>query len=97
MTSETFPLTAAKTVLRNLREPQLIELAVQRGEGRLASTGALTMTTGIHTGRSPTDKFTVRDASTEDQIWWDNTSSLAPASRHAWAQTNCSCRSRAGR
>ena len=79
MTSETFPLTAAKTVLRNLREPQLIELAVQRGEGRLASTGALTMTTGIHTGRSPTDKFTVRDASTEDQIWWDNNKPMQAA------------------
>ena len=62
MTSETFPLSAAKSVMSNLREAALVELAVRRGEGHLASTGALTMTTGIHTGRSPNDKFTVRDA-----------------------------------
>jgi phosphoenolpyruvate carboxykinase (ATP) len=78
MTTETFPLSAPKSVLRNLQEAELIELAIKRGEGRLASTGALTMTTGIHTGRSPNDKFTVRDASTEGQVWWDNNKPMSP-------------------
>jgi phosphoenolpyruvate carboxykinase (ATP) len=78
MTLELFPLSAAKAVHHNLLEAELIELAVKRGEGRLASTGALTMTTGIHTGRSPNDKFTVRDAHTEPQIWWDNNKAMSP-------------------
>ncbi len=78
MTTEMFPLSAAKSVRNNLLEAELIELAVKRGEGRLASTGALTMTTGIHTGRSPSDKFTVRDANTESQIWWDNNKPMSP-------------------
>ncbi len=41
----------------NLRTPQLVELAVARGEGRLAKDGPLVVTTGRHTGRSPQDKF----------------------------------------
>ena len=32
----------------------------------------------MHTGRSPKDKFTVRDAMTEDNIWWDNNRALTP-------------------
>ena len=28
--------------------------------------------TGQHTGRSASDKFVVRDAETENQVWWDN-------------------------
>jgi phosphoenolpyruvate carboxykinase (ATP) len=79
MTSDVFPLTAARAVQHNLREAQLIETALRRGEGRLASTGALVMTTGIHTGRSPQDKFTVRDEATEEQVWWDNNKPLSPA------------------
>ena len=51
---------------------QLYELALKRGEGRLASTGAFAAETGQHTGRSPADKFTVRDATTESTVWWDN-------------------------
>jgi phosphoenolpyruvate carboxykinase (ATP) len=78
MTTDMFPLSAAKAVHQNLLEAELIELAVKRGEGRLASTGALTMTTGVHTGRSPSDKFTVRDTSTDQQIWWDNNKPMAP-------------------
>jgi phosphoenolpyruvate carboxykinase (ATP) len=79
MTTEMFPLSTPRAVHANLREAELIERAVQRGEGRLASTGALTMTTGVHTGRSPNDKFTVRDASTENEIWWDNNKAMTPA------------------
>ncbi len=36
------------------------------------------VTTGQHTGRSPKDKFVVRDAVTEDRIWWDNNKPMAP-------------------
>ncbi|MGI8570052.1 MAG: phosphoenolpyruvate carboxykinase (ATP) [Methylocella sp.] len=34
--------------------------------------------TGIHTGRSPNDKFTVRDATTESAVWWDNYKAMTP-------------------
>ncbi len=74
--SETFPLSQPAKVHRNLREAELIEMAIKRGEGRLASTGAFVARTGVHTGRSPNDKFTIRDADTEKTIWWDNNKSI---------------------
>ena len=54
----------------NLGTARLYEEALSRREGRLASGGALACTTGVHTGRSPRDKFIVREATSEDQIWW---------------------------
>ena len=56
----------------NLSEVELYEHAIRRGEADLTADGALRAITGQHTGRSPKDKFVVRDASTEGQIWWDN-------------------------
>ena len=40
------------------------------GEGSLAKHGPLVVETGAHTGRSAKDKFIVRDATTEDTVWW---------------------------
>ncbi len=54
----------------NLRTGALIEEAIRRREGLLASNGSLLVSTGQHTGRSPNDKFVVRESTTEDQIWW---------------------------
>src|SRR5690554_5589112 len=61
---------SAPQVLRNLTNDELVEMAVQRGEGEVASTGALAVRTGKFTGRSPEDKFLVREAASEDAIWW---------------------------
>jgi phosphoenolpyruvate carboxykinase (ATP) len=49
---------------------QLYEHTLARGEGRLAEGGALVVDTGKHTGRSPKDKFIVREPGSESRIWW---------------------------
>ena len=54
----------------NLNTPQLYEEAIQRGEGKIAKDGPLVVKTGKHTGRSANDKFTVRDETTENTVWW---------------------------
>ena len=58
------------TVHWNLSVSRLVEEAIQRGEGMLTSTGALTAKTRKRTGRSPGDKFVVEEASSRDKIWW---------------------------
>ncbi|MHA3790436.1 phosphoenolpyruvate carboxykinase [Sphingomonas sp. YL-JM2C] len=57
----------------NLGTAPLVEHAVQRGEGLLAKDGPFVVKTGAHTGRSANDKFIVRDAETEDSVWWGKT------------------------
>lgn len=55
---------------RNISVPNLIEFAIKRGEGSLSDKGALVINTGKYTGRSPKDRFIVRDDITEDTINW---------------------------
>ncbi|HEY0622686.1 MAG TPA: phosphoenolpyruvate carboxykinase [Sphingomonas sp.] len=64
---------ADATIHWNLLTAPLVEHAVQRGEGRLAKDGPLVVATGKHTGRSAKDKFIVRDAETENTVWWGDT------------------------
>jgi phosphoenolpyruvate carboxykinase (ATP) len=66
----------AGTVNLNWNEARLYQEAVRRGEGEVAEGGPLVVKTGAHTGRSAKDKFTVRDAETEDQVWWDNNAAM---------------------
>ncbi|MCO6494574.1 MAG: phosphoenolpyruvate carboxykinase (ATP) [Bacteroidetes bacterium] len=54
----------------NLTVDQLVEKALERGEGKLTDMGALAADTGEFTGRSPKDKFTVCDEKTENSVWW---------------------------
>ena len=57
-------------IVANLTTAPLIEHAVRNGEGLLSRDGPFVVATGTHTGRSANDKFIVRDATTEDTIWW---------------------------
>jgi phosphoenolpyruvate carboxykinase (ATP) len=58
---------------RNLGTAELVEKAIQRGEGVMSKDGALVVATGKHTGRSARDKFIVKDAETEHTIGWGTT------------------------
>ncbi len=61
----------SKTNLQsNLSRDDLLTAAVAAGEGRLSADGAFCATTGAFTGRSPKDRFVVRDAETESTIDW---------------------------
>src|SRR5688572_29011794 len=57
----------------NASAPALYEAAVRAGEGRLAADGPLVCLTGQHTGRSPRDKFFVREPSSESRVDWGAT------------------------
>src|SRR3990167_7740565 len=63
----------------NLSSQELVEIALARGEGVLASNQALTVRTGTRTGRSPKDRFIVKDPLTEHTVDWNTINQpLAP-------------------
>ena len=71
LTQELNQLMQGEKVHRNLHPSALVERSLCRGEGtRLASNGALVGWTGKRTGRSPKDKFTVKDPRTADKVYW---------------------------
>ena len=67
------------TVRYNFAAEALYEEALGRGEAVKTAHGALRALTGQHTGRSPKDKFVVRDENTDGAIWWDNNKALSRA------------------
>lgn len=54
----------------NLPTEALVEEMLFRGEAKMSKHGPIVAYTGKHTGRSANDKFVVREASTQDHIWW---------------------------
>src|SRR5436190_4637330 len=63
---------ANTNIYYQLNPDELTEQTINRGEGVLNNTGALCINTGEFTGRSPQDKFTVKDAITENAVYWNN-------------------------
>ena len=77
--ADKFGLSNVNSISWNDNERALYDIAIERGEGKATAKGALSVTTGKHTGRSATDKFLVRDANTENTVWWDNNASISEA------------------
>src|SRR5258707_1249390 len=61
---------SVKNIFGNLAPAVLVEHALARNEGMLASNGAFAATTGVHTGRSPKDKYVVANEESATKIWW---------------------------
>jgi phosphoenolpyruvate carboxykinase (ATP) len=68
---------------RNLVPAELIEHTIRRREGTLADSGALVVDTGVHTGRSPQDKYVVQHGHLADEVWWGDVNQ--PISPRAFA------------
>ncbi len=61
-----------ETIHYQLKPEELVEDTLRIGEGKLNDTGALIISTGEFTGRSPKDKFTVKDEITENTVYWND-------------------------
>ncbi len=77
LSTEPFDLSKSSQVFINLSADELIQHALENGEGTLAASGALVARTGKYTGRTPKDKCVVREPSSEDHIWWDNNAEIS--------------------
>jgi len=62
--------TPLEPTYRNLSTAELYEHGIRNGEGAISAHGSLVVRTGKHTGRSPSDKFVVREPSTRANVWW---------------------------
>jgi phosphoenolpyruvate carboxykinase (ATP) len=63
-------ITGAQEIHWNLSTSELIEAGLRNKEGVLTDTGAFMCDTGVFTGRSPKDRFIVKDENTQDSVWW---------------------------
>ena len=63
-------ISNVKTAYWNLATPALYEEAIKRNEGIMSHLGPLVVRTGQFTGRSPNDKFVVKEPTSDDFIWW---------------------------
>ena len=61
----------------------LYEHSLARGDARLAEGGPLVVSTGVHTGRAPKDKYIVREPGSEDRVWWGAVNTPIEADRAA--------------
>ena len=67
---EALGLTNLRKVYWNLPTEALYEEIVFRGEAHISRQGPIIANTGKHTGRAASDKFIVKEATTEEHVWW---------------------------
>lgn len=60
------------TIRYQLTSNELHDETIQKGQGTVSFLGAIAVNTGEFTGRSPLDRFIVKDAATKDEVWWSN-------------------------
>ena len=58
------------TIRYQLSPEELEEETIKKGQGQITKSGALAINTGEFTGRSPQDRFIVKDHITQDKVWW---------------------------
>ena len=58
------------TIFYQLTSDELHQITLEKGQGRESSLGAIAVNTGEFTGRSPMDRFIVKDDITSDKVWW---------------------------
>ena len=88
-----YGITGATEIVHNPSYEQLFEEETKAGlegfeKGQETELGAVNVKTGIHTGRSPKDKFIVMDENSKDTVWWttpEYPNDNKPASQEAWA------------
>jgi phosphoenolpyruvate carboxykinase (ATP) len=88
-----YGITGVTDIVRNPSYEQLFEEETREGlegyeKGVVTELGAVAVDTGIFTGRSPKDKFIVKDATTEENMWWTNDkvkNDNKPMSQEAWS------------
>lgn len=80
MDTKTFSLKQygieTKNVHYNTSPKELTQICLDQNLGKIASSGALAVNTGEFTGRSPKDRFIVKDNITKDLVWWDGVINL---------------------
>ena len=77
---EQFGIKPSK-IHRNLSVTELVEIAVEKNEGIVTSTGSLSVKTGKFTGRSPDDRFIVYDDQTHDSVNWGDINHQFPVGK----------------
>jgi phosphoenolpyruvate carboxykinase (ATP) len=77
---EAFGIKPSK-IHRNISPEKLVEIAMQKNEGMLTTTGSLAVKTGKFTGRSPDDRYIVDDDETHDTVDWGKVNHPFPLDR----------------
>ncbi|MDQ0512062.1 phosphoenolpyruvate carboxykinase (ATP) [Ancylobacter amanitiformis] len=90
---EAIGLAGTGKVFWNLAEAALCERSIARGESHMSAFGALVADSGAPAGRSPEDRFIVRDEASEADVWWDNVNAL---SRETFEQLKADALAHAG-
>ncbi len=83
-----YGIVSDAVIVRNPSYEQLFQAEMDPSNqgyevGILTNTGAVAVDTGVFTGRSPKDRYIVKDATIEDTIWWDGTINM-PVSTEVW-------------